>query len=92
LIFYVSGEGLKVCNIAPHDDEEQGSTNTCCTAKMEAALAARSRQEFDQALQNALNGKLAAVLKARATKFDGKTFIMPNLPLLKRNLLHFFNL
>lgn len=71
----VSGDGLKVCNIAARDEDQSGSastSSTCCTARMEASLAARSRQDFDQALQNALNGKLSAVLRARATKFDGK--------------------
>lgn len=70
-----------MCSVlAPRDDASDGATlepgsgagATCCTSKMEAALAARSRQGFDQSLQNALDGKLAAVLRARATKFDGE--------------------
>jgi len=39
---------------------------------MESALAARSRQQFDLALQTSLSGKLATVLKTRSTKFNGK--------------------
>jgi hypothetical protein len=39
---------------------------------MESALAARARQQFDQSLQAALQGKLATVLRTRATKFNGQ--------------------
>ncbi|KAF4521466.1 hypothetical protein B566_EDAN001763 [Ephemera danica] len=64
----ISGQALKLCGVPRVGDE--GVADTCCTPRMEAALAARARQDFDNNVNNAISGKLAAVIRTKATKFD----------------------
>jgi hypothetical protein len=84
ICFCVAGSSLKVCT--PQADD-QGTS--CCTSRMESALAAKARQQFDQSLQGALQGKLATVLRTRATKFNGQyTTTLPKTPYRSSNSRH----
>lgn len=66
----ISGQALKLCGVPRAGAADEGVADTCCTPRMEASLAARARQDFDNNVNNAISGKLAAVIRTKATKFD----------------------
>lgn len=49
------------------------ASGTCCTKSMELKLAGSARNQLEQNTKD-LIGKLASVLSARATRFNGMCF------------------